>query len=32
MRWIKDMLIGIGALILLALLLVIFRDREDTWL
>ena len=32
MRWVKDMLIGIGALIILALLLVIFRDREDTWL
>lgn len=32
MRWFKDTLIGIGALILLAFLLVIFRDREDTWL
>lgn len=32
MRWIKDMLIGIGALIILAVLLVVCRDREDTWL
>jgi len=32
MRWIKDTLIGIGALILLAVLLVVFRDMEDTWL